>query len=57
MLEDRVVALLGELTIPAELLAEIRAETLQRCARSAESDRVSEQVREVQIKLKKLLEL
>jgi len=56
-LEDRVVALLGELTIPDELLAEIRAETMQRCARSAESDRVSEQVREVQIKLKKLLEL
>jgi hypothetical protein len=30
---------------------------MQRCARSAESDRVGEQIREVQVKLKKLLEL
>jgi hypothetical protein len=56
-LEDHVVALLGELTIPDQLLAEIRAETMQRSARSAESDRVGEQIREVQAKLKKLLEL
>ena len=56
-LEDHVVALLGELTIPDQLLAEIRAETMQRSARSAESDRVGEQIREVQTKLKKLLEL
>lgn len=52
-----MVTLLGELTIPDELLAEIRAEALQRYARSDESDWVGEQIREVQVKLKKLLEL
>jgi hypothetical protein len=56
-LEDHVVALLGELTIPDQLLAEIRAETMQRSERAAESDRVGEQIREVQAKLKRLLEL
>ena len=56
-LEDHVVALLGELTIPDELLAEIRAGTMQRSPRSAESDRVGEQIREVQARLKKQLEL
>jgi hypothetical protein len=56
-LEDYVVALLGNLAIPGELLVEIRAEAMLRCARSAESDGVGEKFREVQAKLRKLLEL